>query len=586
MGCVLAQMLWPSVFAQEPALAYTVQIDAAGNQKLVELLLDVSEARRLESTPPPSVVSRRRRAKSDLDSMREAMRSRGYYGGEIDFVIDSQASPAILEFRVVPGLLYRLRTIEVEISPAGSGFQAPSPSQLGLVPGEPAAAVPVLMAEQKLVEDARQRSYALAELGKRTVVVDHASHTMDVVLRLQSGPSAKLGRVVFVGTEGVDPDYLEGLVPWQPGVPYDPELVAEARKALVETNLFSAARLEVASAPDADGQLEVTAHLTERKHRTLKTALGFNSDTGGALRGSWTHRNLIGSGERLLFEATWSGIGTSVRANFRRPNFFHRDQALVSELRFVNEDTDAFKSKSGSASIGLERKLGERSEIVFGPAFRHSKVEGTDEFSSENFSLLYFPVNITWDFSDDLLDPTRGGRLFVRMAPYTNVSGRDLTFGKVRVRYSQYYTVHEEPRLVLAGRVTLGLMDGASRDAIPADERFYAGGGGSVRGYGFQLASPLNALGDPIGGKSLLDFSAEVRWQAFGDVGLVAFVDAGSAFTDSVPTDLGKLRFGTGMGIRYATPIGPLRFDVGVPISPRDGIDDAYQIYVSIGQAF
>ncbi|HET6467002.1 MAG TPA: BamA/TamA family outer membrane protein, partial [Geminicoccaceae bacterium] len=140
--------------------------------------------------------------------------------------------------------------------------------------------------------------------------------------------------------------------------------------------------------------------------------------------------------------------------------------------------------------------------------------------------------------------------------------------------------------LVLALRGSAASMFGASREEIPADERLYAGGGGSVRGVGFQLAGPLDDNNDPLGGRSLVELGTEFRGRFTETIGGVVFLDAGTVYESTLPDFSRALRLGTGVGLRYITAIGPIRFDVGFPLDRRSGVDDAYQFYISIGQAY
>jgi translocation and assembly module TamA len=190
-----------------------------------------------------------------------------------------------------------------------------------------------------------------------------------------------------------------------------------------------------------------------------------------------------------------------------------------------------------------------------------------------------------WDRSDDLLNPTRGGRLAVANEPFVDVFGNDIAFNKSRLTYTHYLEVLDSPGVVLAGRGSVGTLFGAARDEVPADLRFYAGGGGSVRGFGYQLAGDLDDDHNPLGGRSLLELSGEVRVRLTETIGVVAFVDAGTAFSKEVPDFSETLRIGAGPGLRYFSPIGPVRLDIGLPVNKRDS-DDSFQIYVSLGQAF
>jgi translocation and assembly module TamA len=218
-----------------------------------------------------------------------------------------------------------------------------------------------------------------------------------------------------------------------------------------------------------------------------------------------------------------------------------------------------------------------------GLGYKYSRVK---QFGVEDeFSLISLPGRFTWDTSDDLLDPTRGGRLNLRLAPFFDTFKGSLGFVKGYGSYSRYLKISKKPFLVLAGRAALGSIWGEERDSIPADERWYAGGGGSVRGFAYQFAGPLFD-GDPIGGRSLLELSFELRAKVTKKIGIVTFIDGGSAFKAEFPDFKEDLRWGGGVGVRYYTPIGPVRLDVAVPLNPREDIDDPFQIYISIGQAF
>jgi translocation and assembly module TamA len=268
---------------------------------------------------------------------------------------------------------------------------------------------------------------------------------------------------------------------------------------------------------------------------------------------------------------------------FRKPDFLRSDQALLLNMRLAEDTPDAFSSRNFTSIAQIERKLTNRITLTAGPAFRLSKVEQFEQ--EERFELLSFPVHFQWDTSDKLLDPTRGGRMALQATPFYDFYGDNLFFYKGYARYSRYFGLLKKPSLILALRGVLGTMNGAEREEIPADTRFYAGGGGSIRGYAFQSVGPLQD-DDPIGGRSLLGISGELRLKITETFGLVTFIDGGNAYETVFPDFDETLRWGGGLGFRYYTAIGPIRLDVGIPINRRENIDDRFQVYVSIGQAF
>ncbi len=351
--------------------------------------------------------------------------------------------------------------------------------------------------------------------------------------------------------------------------------------------MFTTVQIALEEAPDKDGVLPVTVDLTERKHRSIGVGVRYRTDEGPGGNVSWEHRNFFGEGERVAVELDGSlYTGASLIGSFRKPDFGRRNQALLSDVKLAYEDTDAFKSKSGRARLGLERQLGKGMTVAAGVSFLGQEVEdkASDE-GSETYGLLSLPARFDWDRSDDRLDPSKGGRLRVENEPFVDVIGNGLLFNKARVDYSHYFEVLSEPQIVLAGRTAVGSIVGKSREDIPANLRFYAGGGGSVRGFGYQLAGQLNDNDDPIGGRSLLELSGEVRVRVTESIGVVAFVDAGTVYSSTTPDFSETLRVGAGPGLRYFSPIGPLRLDVGFPLNPRNS-DDTWQLYISIGQAF
>jgi translocation and assembly module TamA len=583
--CLLILLSGPHLLAAEsPNVLYQVIIEGVDDKDLRSLLEQVSESKELIERPPASLTNLRRRAREDEPRLLTALQSRGYYGAKVESVVESDQTPARVVFRVIPGPIYRLRSIGIDVGGPDGGFIKPRVEEIGLQLGKPAVSRSILTAETRLLEKAREQSFALAKLARRRAVVDHGTREMDVEFRIEPGSKARLGPVRFVGIENVDEDFVRKRVPWTPGDPYSPALLEKARQAMIGTGLFTTARLRTAAKTDDQGWLPITIEVTERKHRSVSAGLGFRTDEGPGGMVGWEHRNFFGSAERVRLEADVSVIAQSLDASIRKPEFLNRKQSLIGELSFTRKETDAFDSLSVSTSLGLERVLAPGMIFSSGLAFKASEID--QESDTDSFGLFSVPVKFGWDRSDNLLDPTRNGRLLVEGAPYMDTFGSGVFFGKLLVRYSHYFRLFKKPRLVFAARSAVGSLIGEERDSIPADERFYAGGGGSVRGYGFQLASPLDGGDDPIGGRSLFELSSELRLRVTKSIGIVTFADAGGAFKSSFPTFGDELRVGVGGGLRYITRLGPLRFDVGFPVDKREDVDDNFQIYVSIGQAF
>jgi translocation and assembly module TamA len=583
-----------------PRLPYEVRLEGPLDPGLTAALRAASSAVRLAERPPADELQLARRAERDLPALQAALRGLGYYRGTVGVVVEPPAPPpspppdapaavalaeprALVRFTVEPGPLYRFARRTVEIVGEPHGFEAPPPGKLGLERDGPAIAQLVLDAEAALVRAAQRTGHAFARAGPREVVVDHDRRTMDVTLRLEPGRAFRLGPIGFKGADGISERYLARLLTAREGSRFDLEELERGRDLLGETGLFSTVRLVVAEAPDASGRLPITYEVVQRKHRTVGGGIGYLTDEGPNVRAFWEHRNLLGAGERLRTDLGVSPVRQSAEAQFRKPEVGARGQSLLAGGALLAERLDAYDARSAKVSGGLERRLARGLVGSLGLAYRFADIE--DRGEEERFGLLSAPGRLSFDASDDLFDPSRGGRVAVELAPFADTLAAGSRFFKGRLVATAYLPVRNSPRLVLAGRSAVGAIGGAARDSVPADERWYAGGGGSIRGVPFQKAGPLDRHDDPVGGRSFLELSTELRWSITETIGVVGFLDTGSAYPESVPDPAAGLRWGAGLGLRYATPVGPLRLDVGVPVD-RQGVDDPFQLYLSLGQAF
>lgn len=582
-------------------LAYEVRFDGPLDPELLAALEAASTAVQQRSRPPVDELQLARRAERDRPALAAALRGLGYYRGRVSATVETLPAPpppaegepaaplesaprARVVFTVDPGPRYRFDRRVVEIVGPAEGFAPPPPGRLGLERDEPAIAQRVLDAEAALVRAAQRAGHAFAEAAPREVVVDHDRQTMDVTLRIRPGPALRYGPIRFEGAEGIAERYLRRLVPAREGSRFDIEELERGRAALAESGLFSVVRLVLPETPPADGKLPVTFAVVQRKHRTIGGGVGYVTDEGPNLRAFWEHRNFMGQGDRLRTDLHLSPVRQSAEAQLRMPEVGARGQSLLFGAALLAEQVDAYDARSAKLSGGVERRLARGLVGSLGAAYRFADIE--DRGERERFALLSLPGRLALDRSDNLFDPTRGGRVAVELAPYWDTLGLGSHFLKGRIVASAYWPVRNRPRLVLAGRAAVGSITGAARDSVPADERWYAGGGGSVRGIPFQKAGPIDRRGDPVGGRSVLELSTELRWSITETIGLVGFLDAGNAYPGSLPEPSAGLRFGAGLGLRYATPVGPLRLDIGVPLDKKPEVDDPFQLYLSLGQAF
>ncbi len=573
---------WP-----DPAdIRYRVRIDGVSRDVRLELR-DISDAVTFIRKPPPSEIFLRRRAERDIDRFKKYLKSHAYFDPSIEVRIDTEVTPALVYFDVDKGPRYVLRDLVLDhMDPKKykeDTAKLPDPEDLGLKAGDPAVTKTILDARDFLTARLMQQGYPFAEILSQDVVVDHRTREVSVTYVFKTGSPVDFGNTEIRGLETIKEDYLRRQILWQEGERYNHDSVRRLQRRLLESELYASVRVLREDELDEYGRLPIVVELKERTPRSAGIGGSYRTDEGFGGKVTWEHRNRFGRGERLNISGTMTEIGYAVELGLRKPDFQVLDQTIRMTLRIAEEETDAFTSRNYGASILLDRQVTRRLAVGSGLAFKYSEVEQRD--IHDRFSLVYFPSHMDWDTSDDILNPGRGGRLTLRGAPYLDVSDTDLHFLKGRAGYARYIRVLRRPEIILAGRAMVGSIVGVSNDNIPADERFYAGGGGTVRGYPFQTVGPLD--GDvPIGGRSLFVLSGEVRMRATEQLGFSIFADGGSAYENTMPQIDEDILWGAGIGLRYFTPIGPLRMDIAVPLDRRRDIDDKFQIYVSIGQAF
>lgn len=580
---LLLSAAWPAVAQETP---YDVELSGTPSAELADKLEAESRLVQAKGDIPASPLSLRRRAESDMERLVETLRSEGYYAGTAAFQVDDSARPAKVTVTIDAGPRFVLEAFNVRVDHA-AGQPEPEPvpiAELGLSIGQPARAQSVVAAQAALLKALAEQGFPLARVRDRQVVVDHAAHTMRVELVVAAGPLCRFGPVAVSGLERLDEQWVRHRLPWRPGERFSVTTIEKLRKRLVDSRLFSSVKLATAEAAAPDGSLPIAVELREADRRSIGTSVSWASSEGFGARAWWEHRNLFGSAERLRAEATASQIRNALDLTARAPDMAAPDVDGIAALTAEEQRTEAYVTRTVGGSAGLEWAVTETWRLSASGAVERTFEER--ENRTRDYTLVSFPLEARQDNTDDLLDPTRGHRLRVQMRPFVEALGGTVGFTRFEIGDSAYLQVLDDPRLILAGWARFGTITGTGLDQVPADKRFYVGGGGSVRAFGYQMAGPVDPSGTPTGGLSALAFGGEVRLKLTDTIGIAPFVEAGEAYEERTPRPGTDIRWGAGLGLRYFTPIGPVRADVAVPVNRRAGVDDAYQVYLSLGQAF
>jgi len=534
-----------------------------------------------------------RRARADADLLAELLRSHGYYDATVEPAIEATGQALHVQLTATPGPLYRFESVELPgLDQAAGGEAGRLRAAFGIKAGDPVVAQQVIDAGVALQVALGEQGFATAKVGEQDIVVDHEAQTARLVLPVMPGPIARFGQINVTGEPPFSSRHVQRIARFKPGDRYEQSDVADLRRALIATGLISS--VEVTQVPRDDGQLiDLAVKLEPAPMRTIAGELGYGTGEGIRAEASWQHRNLFNPEGALTVRGV---VGTQEQLGaviFRRNNWLRRDQVLNAQTLASHVDRDAYEAKTLSLSAGFERQsnfiwqkkwtwsLG--AELV--ATDERDTIEATGEPRRRTFFIAALPGSLGLDESDDLLNPTKGFRLLGRLSPEISFQGGTFPYARMQIDGSAYHPLSD--KVVLAGRVRLGTILGAQRDDIAPSRRFYSGGGGSVRGYGYQRIGPRDVDNDPIGGRSLAEFSLEarVRLKAFGgNFGIVPFIDGGTLSTDAMP-DFRDWQIGVGIGARYYSSFGPIRLDIGTPLNRQQG-DGRIAVVVGLGQAF
>ncbi|HJE25834.1 MAG TPA: autotransporter assembly complex protein TamA [Methylorubrum populi] len=609
------------------ALPYTLRITGTDDSDILKALQDTSTLYRLRQEAPPDGEGLVRRAEADLRRLTDVLSGYGYYQGTVTVRIDGVAvtgeaslaaaaraaegsrSRALVPVKIVVDLgpAYTLRTVRA-LDPR----QRPFPDEV--LPERfirtdddvPARSATVLAREAKIVDRLRALGHPFAKVVTRDPVVDDAAHVMDVTFTIDPGPKAGLGEVAVKAPEGIDPAVIRSFIYTEPGDPYSPKAVAEIRRSVARIEGLGAVRVREGESLDADGNLPLFVEVSERERNLIGVSARYSTVDGPGVRAYYANRNLWGGGETLRLDADiyylglgydpfatqrklagidTTGLGGRLAATFVKPALGGTRNDLLANAFVTREVQQSYFVDAAGASVAVRHRFSDTFSAQIGIDGQVGRSK--DAIGTVDYRLIGVPVSVTYDSTDSLLDPTEGVRLIASAAPYPSFLGSDPGIFVAKAQGSTYYALDDEAKYVLAGRLGFGSVSGARLDEIPDNFRFFAGGGGSVRGYAFRTLGPRGPFNLPIGGRSLLEASIEARIKVTDTIGVVPFFDAGTAFASSLPDFDERIRKAAGIGVRYYTGIGPIRADLAFPLDRIKGNRELpVALYISLGQAF
>jgi len=606
LACALLTI--PLARAADP-VSYTLKIAPTGDGALDAALSGSSQLATLRTKAPAGPFALVARAREDIGRCKTALDSFGFYDAHVNITIDGHGldDPGLPDFLgtlqasakadvavgIDKGKLFHLRHVSLD-----GVVPAEALKKFTLKPGDPAVAAPVLAAGGALLSALQEEGYALAKVDPPVATEIPAEHALDVSFHIVTGPRVDLGPIAITGLTRVHETYVRRRLLLHQGQLFQPSKIEAAREDLASVGVFSGIKISAANKLDAAGEIPLRVDVTERKRHSVTLNVAYSTDLGGSAGATWSDHDVFGNAEQLNLTGDITGLGGSAdkgvgylaKAQFLKPDFYRRDQTLELDVEGLKQDLDSYNQTAVIAGPVLTRKLSKQWTVSIGITATQEQI--LQEGVTRDYTLVALPVTGRFDntnVANPLDDPTHGLRALVIANPTESLSGRDAMFvilqGQVSTYFDFFRLGFSKPGFsVLAVRGLVGSVQGASNFELPPDQRFYGGGSATVRGFRYQSIGPQFSDGNPVGGTAIDAGTLELRQRVWGNFGAAIFADAGQVSTRSAPFG-GRLEEGAGVGVRYYTPIGPLRVDFAVPLN-REPHGDSFELYLGLGQAF
>ncbi len=543
------------------------------------------------------------RAHSDEEQLKAALYTEARYGGRIEIFINDRPlkdveagamtagddQPVAVSIRVAPGPEFLFGNVSIDQTRPTQTSPLLSPEIYKLDRGAPARSMLIVEAVDRLVENWRGSGYPFAQVAAKEIAADHERGEVDVLITIDPGAPAVYGWINVVGAKGLDNETIAKQSAINPGARFDPSDLKRSRERLRKLESIESVRIIEGEAVDDGGGIPITLEVRERKSRYIGGTASVSTLDGAEVNAYWGHRNVFGGGERLKVDASVSRLGAEAfedlefdaGAVFNKPGIYDIDTEYFAEFRLSRDNPEPYDAFSARIKTGVSHRFSDTTTGSVAIEFEQTRIE--DAFGERDHSLLSTPADISYDGRDKRLDPASGLHAIGRLAPVIDVASGD-AFLAIDGHVAGYHALDSEDGIVLAGRIGGGSVAGASLSDVPTSYRYFAGGGGSVRGYEFRSLGPL-IDGQLAGGLSFASASAELRLRVSQQFGLVPFIDVASVSENALPDFSDATYVGAGLGLRYYTSLGPLRLDVAVPLTERDDRND-FALYVGLGQAF
>jgi translocation and assembly module TamA len=615
-GAWLAAALGTLTARGADPLPYTVRIEGTASGDIAATLNASSDLVTLRRSAPVGPLGLILRARGDTVRLKVVLESYGYYQSAVMATIDGEALikadladrlaalPAGKAVAVVvsyiPGPLYHLGKIS---------FDGDLPQDLrarfALRTGQAAVAADVLVAGNQLLTALQNEGFAFATVGAPVAQERPDDRELDLTFNVSTGSVARIGAIRITGLQRTRLSAVLARLNLHTGDRYSAQALDRARRDLLAMGVFGTVDVRAATQPDPDGSVPVNFVVTERKRHAVSLTAAWSTDLGGSGGVTWSDRNLFGHGEQLNLSASiinlngsaTNGLGYDTGARLAVPQFLGPQQTLQVSLEAIRQSLLAYDQTAETTAVTLTRTLNRFWTASVGFSTTQETIHQPQELPFLGRDIFYYtlfslPVTLRYDstnLASPLVDPTHGLRVALTVSPTLSLGPPNATYIISQLRASAYLDLEDlvgngPGRTVVAMRALSGYAQGARYIDLPPDQRFYAGGSGTIRGYRFQSVGQQFADGTPVGGTAIDAASLELRQRLGRSYGFAVFADGGRVSQAARPFS-GQYQFGAGAGVRFYTPIGPLRVDFALPLE-RAANADRFEVYVGLGQSF
>lgn len=577
---------------------YEVVFEGIYNEHLLSLLKSASQLETLQNSPPSTLLGLQRRAENDIKNFVKVLHSQAYYNARVNVDFEFESLPAKVFILIETGEVYPLRTLEIvpDFKAQKSYFCSGLTSEsLGISLNEPATTLAILNAEYTLEKALSSKGYPYGRVSKRKVIADQEDKSITATLFVDSGPLCHFGDVLVYGNTGVRNQYFKKHLLWKKGDIFSPYKIKATQKELELSGLFSSVSVTIPETAPSNGELPIKIDVREGKPRTIGLGLSYETERGIGASFNWAHRNFNGLGDRVGVKSSFWSDKQFGEISYIQPDFGMRCQDLVWSADYLRELDEGYHSKAFSLSGILKKEQNKYLRYSYGLMYKYlidtdiheKKNHQSQKTDDETFNLLKFPISFYWNHSNSILNPTEGYRLKMSAIPSYKFIGSQVFYSINLLNASYYFSLDKMERHLIAIQGTFGSIPGPKKTEIPRSELFDAGTDTLLRGYRYKTVSPLDNEYKPTGGRSMMIYSFEYRYRFNKEFGSVLFYDFGNVYASRIPQFNKKILQSAGVGLRYFTPVGPIRFDLAFPLNPRKHVDkSSYQFYLSIGQTF